>query len=280
MVLHKSKCANEVDKITKEVNKLLVVCEKNWTDAQKELQRKRIEQKHAKRKRQMGYVDKLLRMCKSWGGPCTSIAELELVLKANGALVEKIVKTELSYYKHTHRADIIARPNLFKLVKVMQEERVENLCVLLTDDSRIASTASSDATRDLPSNEDAMHLLSAPTTNQEIDTSNNITFKANQLCVTVWNDGDMLTWYVGYWISMNDDGTYVIEHLHRVKENSDLYWMHPSTEDIDTDMEDSDIFPIIPIGDWEINDTDMMRFRLKNGTDIRKMFKKYTEEAH
>ena len=78
---------------------------------------------------------------------------------------------------------------------------------------------------------------------------------------------------------MNDDGTYVIEHLHRIKENSDLYWMDPSTEDIDTDMEDSDIFPIIPIGDWEINDTDM-RFRLKNGTGIRKMFKKYTGEAH
>ena len=32
---------------------------------------------------------------------------------------EKIVRTELSYYRHTHRSDVIARPDLFKLNKVM-----------------------------------------------------------------------------------------------------------------------------------------------------------------
>ena len=69
---------------------------------------------------------------------------------------------------------------------------------------------------------------------------------------------------------MNDDGTYVVEHLHRVEENSDFYWIHPSAEDID-------IFTIIPTGGWEIYDTHVMRFRLKNGAEIRKRFKRYTE---
>ena len=100
MVLHKAESVNKIDKIT-DVSKLLVEREDKWTNAQKELQRQRIEEKYAKGQNQKNYVNKLLQWCKSWGGPCTSVQELDAILKLNCDQVEKIVKIELSYYRHT-----------------------------------------------------------------------------------------------------------------------------------------------------------------------------------
>ena len=59
--------------------------------------------------------------------------------------------------------------------------------------------------------------------------------------------------------------------------------MQPSAEYNDYDIDESDvsdIFPMIPIGKWEIykyDDTEEMRFKLKNNTEIRKLFRKYSE---
>ena len=46
----------------------------------------------------------------------------------------KIVKTELTFYCNTHKMDMLARPDLFKLNKITHLERLENLMILLTDD--------------------------------------------------------------------------------------------------------------------------------------------------
>ena len=85
-------------------------------------------------KKQSQYVNKLLAQCKSWGGPVVSIPELEavIVMKRHHDEVETVVKTELTYYKHAHRAEVIASPSLFKLIRVSHEERLSNLMVLLS----------------------------------------------------------------------------------------------------------------------------------------------------
>ena len=41
------------------------------------------------------------------------------------------MKTELTYYKHTHRSDVITNSPLFKLIRVTHEERLNNLMILL-----------------------------------------------------------------------------------------------------------------------------------------------------
>ena len=71
--------------------------------------------------KQSQYVNKLLARCKSWGGPVVSIPELEavIVMKRHHDEAETVVKTELTYYKHTHRTEVIASPSLFKLIRVM-----------------------------------------------------------------------------------------------------------------------------------------------------------------
>ena len=45
------------------------------------------------------------------------------------------VKSELTYYKHTHRTEVIANPRLFKLTKITHEERLSNLLVILDQNS-------------------------------------------------------------------------------------------------------------------------------------------------
>ena len=92
----------------------------SWTAEQKEIQKKRIEKKHADGRRHDLYVDELLKTCKrQWNGPCLSGDELLAAIATHPDMSEKIVRTELSYYRHTHRSDVIARPDLFKLNKVM-----------------------------------------------------------------------------------------------------------------------------------------------------------------
>ena len=55
--------------------------------------------------------------------------------------------------------------------------------------------------------------------------------------------------------------------------------MRTSTDDI-SDINKSDIFPMIPNSKWEVykyDDTEEMRFKLKKNIEIRKLVSKYSE---
>ena len=62
-----------------------------------------------KAKNQSQYVHKLLVLCKTWNGPAISTDELESILSQHPDSVEKIVKTELTCYKHSHRSENIGK---------------------------------------------------------------------------------------------------------------------------------------------------------------------------
>ena len=67
--------------------------EKNWNVDQKTLQKERILRKINEQ------------ILKSWGRPCTTANELEVVLlDKNEDTSNKIARTELSYYRKTHQA--------------------------------------------------------------------------------------------------------------------------------------------------------------------------------
>ena len=72
---------------------------------------KKLEAKLKKSLKSKDYTKRLLQNCKSWGGPCTTVEELQQILKEKGDQDVLIVKTELAYYAHTHKADKIARKN-------------------------------------------------------------------------------------------------------------------------------------------------------------------------
>ena len=133
MTLYKSK-KGEVSAITRKIKKFLEAREQTWNDSQKSLLKVRIQSKLDKRVQQKDYSRKLLQICKTWGGPCSTAEELQSILINKPDIQERIVKVELNYYRSTHKSDIIARPDLFRVNKIGHEEKLENLLILLTDD--------------------------------------------------------------------------------------------------------------------------------------------------
>ena len=72
---------------------------------------------------------------------------------------ERIVKVELTYYRHTHKPDVTVRPDLFRLNKIPHKERLENFTILTDTDNSTATIV------DRPSNM-MLSILSVQKTEQ------------------------------------------------------------------------------------------------------------------
>ena len=121
-VLQDSSFNLTTNSLMKKLAKLLNLREDKWTEEQKLLlnqrvqekmektknQNQRVQEEMEKTKNQSQYVHKLLVLCKTWNGPAISIEELESILSQHPDSEEKIVKTELTYFKHIHRSENIA----------------------------------------------------------------------------------------------------------------------------------------------------------------------------
>ena len=159
MTLYQTK-VQTVDRITIAIKSVLAKRESSWRSEQRALLRERLQRKLANSQHQSDYVRRLLIECRRWGGPCSTVDELLRILRTNSDYDELIVRTELSFYKHSHASDVTARPELYKLVKVSHAERLENLCVLLSDDTLVASDVASIAY--LPTNAELAATLCPP----------------------------------------------------------------------------------------------------------------------
>ena len=117
--------------------------------------------------------------------------------------METVVKTELRYYKYTRAADVTAGPELFRLHKISQEEKLEILCI-----DHIASVSSGGIAVNLPSNEYALAALNVIENNPLTEPLNCPTpLSVGDLCVTVWQRG----WYLGYITDIEGD-TLIVNH--------------------------------------------------------------------
>ena len=112
----------------------------------------------------------------------------------------------MAYYAHSNKVEKIARPDLFRLNGISQDEKLENLALLLDedDDRSVKSVV------DLPTNEEVISNVYAKETK-----SNEIgTHQINEMCVIIWvNSKKQYKWFLGYITEQNDEG-YVIDHLH------------------------------------------------------------------
>jgi len=71
----------------------------------------------------------------------------------------------MPFFAHTHKADKIARPELFRLNGISHEEKLENLLILLEDESN----PSTSTVADLPTNADALRsMYGQPTVRDEM----------------------------------------------------------------------------------------------------------------
>ena len=220
LVLHNAKRKNISSQASK-IQQQLALMNSDRHAKQKELQQRVMNERLAKKQRNVNYVPNLAKTCKTWGGPCCSAEELKRVLEKNGDIDKKIVKTELSFYVHTHKSDRAHRPELFRLVNVDMATQLENLLILLSSEENVVGQSSL-AEVALPTNEDALRAIFENPNNNEHDI-----FEVNKMCVSVWHEVDEITWYIGYFHYIKDDLTYVVEQLIRAKKGSDLMWIHP-----------------------------------------------------
>ena len=260
LVLHNSSFKSTPDHQLKQIAKILDKKECKWNAEQKKLNELKILEKMEKAKRTSCYTNTLLIKCKSWGGPTTSVEEIKQILEKKPDIAEQIIRVELSYFRDTHKADVIATPELFKLNMYTHEERLTNFCVLL-------SGQSSHSIQPLPTPENALKVLRGAS-NELVQQTDLFEISLNQMCVTLWLDeNSQQVWYLGYCVKINvEDEVFTIEHLHRVNKQCNLKWMYPANNDIQ-DVDRSQIFRCDIHGDWDVTDRNM-KYTLKNHVEL------------
>ena len=276
MVLYKSKSKEiKVNRISRKISLILSERETIWNEIQQIKLKERLELKLKKAQKVKEYTRKLLQDCKSWGGPCTSVDELHQVLIGKDTQ-NQILKTEMAYYAHTHKADKIARKQLFRINGITYEEMLENLSILLDDEGQVSTSTIAN----LPTNKDVMHSLLA--VENETEAKEGTISKArsnvqlNELCVVVWQNCDAkYEWYIGYVKSVDDNGMYKVDHLHRVLDSSHTKWKYPSREDVQT-VEPEQIVKCDIKGQWDYSpDSRKKLFSVTNVKTICGAFQKY-----
>ena len=106
-----TKNEKKFNKVVKFLNEM----ELKWVAEQKKLKLKQIKEKIEKGKKRDQYVQKRLKLCKSWGGPVVSVEELHTILNSHPDQNEVIVRNELIYFRESHKSEVLYNPELFKV---------------------------------------------------------------------------------------------------------------------------------------------------------------------
>ena len=116
----------------------------------------------------------------------------------NSEIAEKVVRTEVSYYRDTHKTEISYQLHLFKVNRITHEERLINFCVLLGQNGQKVQEMN------LPSNEEALTILREKDNPIEIQHTE---IEVNQIYVTLMIEKNKHTWHIRYCIRNNNGGT-------------------------------------------------------------------------
>ena len=123
----------------KKVWKMLKERESVWNDEQKRLKSMKDTKKYQKAQNTYAYQNRVLAACKTWGGPCQSVAELNaLLLQADNKVI--CFTQEITYYKLTHMSKFLANRQLFRVRGITYEEKLENLTNILSSDHEMLQT--------------------------------------------------------------------------------------------------------------------------------------------
>lgn len=151
---------------------------------------------------------------------------------------------------------------------VSHQTRLENLCIILADDSSARKLIP------LPSNQDLMNALNnssqsqTPINNDNTQSLDDI--QTNELCAVVWHHKNKLNWFIGYVTHKHSSTKISIEHLARVGKNNRLWQYSDPPEELEVDM--SQILKVKPTGHWDMTNIRKTKFILDNHFDIQNMF--------
>ena len=129
----------------------------------------------------------------------------------------------------------------------------------------------------MPTNKEALQLLSSLNPDPDIqENDSHVSIEEdgsqimiNKIYVTLWNEGKKHQWYyLAYCVSCNDDGTFTMDHMHRLKKSCSIKWKYPDVPDtckVDADQ----ILTIKPAGKWDVT-----IFNISNADSIIEEFQK------
>ena len=168
-------------------------------------------------KKPMSMSTHFSRNARHGGGPFTCVNELEACISTESPQkLKAILRTELSFRKHTSHRDYLARSYLYKVNQITETEMKVNLTLLLSNDADIETLP------DLPSEDDIVNAFHLQETEKDTgqstsqrESDNDVDVMVNELCIVIWDDKPgQRNWYVGMCRS-KDEETYEIEHMER-----------------------------------------------------------------
>ena len=255
----------QLTEVAKKIGKQLAEREAAWHAEQKCLQALHLEKKFRKAEGSCAYQNKVLDICKTWGGPCVTVNQLNAALQR--APDEKVcVTNELTYYRLTHQLEYKANRQLFRVRGITHEEKLENLTDILStnEDHNLALRQIS-----LPSNADVLNTLQPNDGNTQDQPNNHILEEMlNKIKPVIWISADNRKhWFLGCVVSYDGNKPNVVEvdHLVRIDYTHDL-WKYPTKED-KCDVELNQLVPITPEYEWEVH-ARYQRLVLKNHEEI------------
>ena len=136
-----------------------------------------------------------------------------------------------------------------------------NLCALLGENKLSQVT--------LPTNSEAEQVLTV--LNSSCSKPSKLTLDEHLVIgkyyVTLITEGNLNTWYIASCEGRNDDQTYAMDHLVRVRKDCDLTWKHPPKPDV-LNLHSSSIMDWSVNGEWDVSNERCITFRLKNHAEI------------
>ena len=246
------------------VMKLLDDMELKWSASQKELKKKHLLEGFQKKVRANDFVDQLLGKCKQHHGPFTSVNEVKTLVQQNPKELKSFLRLEIQYQRVTHPRDAEARKDIYRVNKVTLEEMIENLVLILSDENEAQDCIV------FPSEEEIMEKLQNKEQASIDEVTDETTLVPNQPVAIIWDTKKRKQWYIGFFLNMNDDGTFRVDHLER-DGKLDKRWVRPRGGDDIQDAEEVQILPTPVSGDWIFTE-DRPIFVLNNEEQIHETF--------
>ena len=95
-------------------------------------------------------------------------------------------------------------------------------------------------------------------------------YQPNEPLAVFWDEGQTRSWYVGFFIDENDDGTFRIDHLTKHSNTNDT-WARPNGRDDIQNTLAQQILPLKVQGDWDFTGRKPI-YVLENAQEINTLF--------
>lgn len=263
----------DVEHSTMAVLKHLDDMEVTWSKSQKEKKKQWLKENLQKKVRAQDFIDQLLVKCKQHRGPVTSVKELkELVTSTmKPAELKMFLRQEVQYQRMTHQRDSDIRRDLYKVNRLGESEMIENLTILLGDESKEEEGVV------FTCEEEIVEVLRGRV--QTEITPEEPEFLPNQPLAVIWDEGGTKQWYVGFYLDQDEDeGCFRVDHLTRTGPGDEVWQRPPGSDDVQEVIQQQ-VVPVALHGSWDFSNLRKPQFIVTNTHEVVETFHQISQSV-